>query len=97
MNRELIKMLKKNLDRSVMHTPDGLYLIERLRNLTDAILEDEKTITGQRNEMIVIDLRAWSRIDEVRNYAKFHDLTEREAIERLVNSGLSHEHRGWLS
>lgn len=48
-------------------------------------------------KMALIDLSAWSRIDEVYNYARFHDIDVPTAIERLVNSGLSHENRGWTS
>jgi len=73
----------------------------RLEDLVSAILEDEKTSSKTTwtfsPTMALIELRDWTRLTEVQNYARFHDIAVPEAIERLVNSGLSHEHRGWTS
>lgn len=41
--------------------------------------------------MIQIDLYAWSRREEVVRYAAERSLDIDEAIEQLVNSGLSHQ------
>ncbi|BCP36391.1 hypothetical protein MINTMi198_17610 [Mycobacterium intracellulare M.i.198] len=43
-----------------------------------------------------INIENWSRFTEVSNYATVHQVTVAEAIERLVNSGLSHEPRLYL-
>lgn len=43
-----------------------------------------------------IDVANWSRIVEVVNYAEGHGIDLAEAIERLVNQGLSHDDKSWL-
>jgi len=39
---------------------------------------------------VEIDDQGWDRWPEVQEYAEEHGITLAEAIERLVNSGLSH-------
>jgi len=96
MNRDIIKAVQRSLrNRGMLHTPDAEFLANRLEDLVTALLDE--TITVPAPSVALIELNTWSRIDEVRNYAKFHDILLSEAVERLVNSGLSHEHRGWTS
>src|SRR5882672_2844422 len=98
MNRDKIKIIQNDLKHSRMKTSDAGYLAGRLEDLVSAILEDEKTSSKTTwtfsPTMALIELRDWTRLTEVQNYARFHDIAVPEAIERLVNSGLSHEHRG---
>ncbi len=95
MNRKKIEAIRTNLGKIMITESVGeRTLFKAVAGILDAILEDEKT----SDTMIPVFLfDQMSRIDEVRNYARFHDITVTAAIERLVNSGLSHEHRGWTS
>ena len=45
---------------------------------------------------VKIDDEGWGRFPELEKYAEVHGITLSEAIERLVNSGLSHESRSYL-
>lgn len=47
-------------------------------------------MTHAKLQVALIDTRNWLRGDEVRDYAKRHGLTLSDAIQLLVNRGLSH-------
>ena len=40
----------------------------------------------------LVDVKAFARFAEVDEYADRHEITRREAVEELVNCGLSHQH-----
>lgn len=39
---------------------------------------------------ITLDLSTWRRLDDLRRYAEIRRISVEEAIERLVNTGLSY-------
>ena len=45
---------------------------------------------------VKIDDEGWARFPELAKFADVHGITLAEAIERLVNSGLSHAQRSYL-
>lgn len=84
--------------RAVIHTVDGnRWLVTETAQEVDARLWPEEKPAGPkpppgREPMVSmqLDVTAWGRWPEVREYARRYDITVSEAIRRLTNSGLSH-------
>lgn len=94
MNQDKIRKIRTVMRNTIVPESIGeRVLFETVDALLTALLEDEKPANVSPPGLVQLD--EWARGDEVRNYARFHDITLSAAIKRLVNSGLSHER--WLS
>lgn len=59
-----------------------------------ALRREADVLDDDRAEVVEVTLGSWSRRKEVRSYAAQRNVSSEQAIEELVNSGLSH-HRSW--
>lgn len=84
--------------RAVIHTVDGnRWPVTETAQEVDARLWPEEKPTDRKpppGRAVSLDLTTWTRMGEVREYARRYRITVSEAIRALTYGGLSH-YPGW--